>query len=53
LGYIIWDRRTALKPALDRAEAADYRSLTITRALRDYAKEHPDLADFLKIHGLL
>jgi len=53
LGYTIWDRRTALKPALDKADAADYRSLNITRALRDYAKDRPDLANFLKTHGLL
>lgn len=53
IGYTIWDRRTALKPALDKAEAADYRSLNITRALRDYAKDRPDLANFLKTHGLL
>jgi len=53
LGYTIWDRRTALKPALDKADAADFRSVNITRALRDYAKEHPDLANILKTHGLL
>jgi hypothetical protein len=53
LGYTIWDRRTALKPALDKADAADFRSLNITRALRDYAKDRPDLANFLKTHGLL
>ena len=32
------NRRTALKPALDKADAADFRSLNISRALRDYAK---------------
>lgn len=53
LGYTIWDRRTALKPALDKADAADFRSVNITRVLRDYAKEHPDLANILKTHGLL
>lgn len=53
IGYTIWDRRTALKPALDKADAADYRSMNITRALRDYAKDRPDLANFLKTHGLL
>ena len=31
LGYTIWDRRTTLKPALDKADAADYISLSIAR----------------------
>ena len=53
IGYTIWNRHTALKPALDKAEAADYRSMNITRALRDYAKDRPDLTNFLKTHGLL
>jgi hypothetical protein len=53
IGYTIWDRRTALKPALDKADSAEYRSLNITMALRDYAKDRPDLANFLKTHGLL
>ena len=52
-GYVIWDRRTALRPALEKAEAADIRSSNNTRVLRDYAKGHPDLENWLKIHGLL
>jgi hypothetical protein len=35
LGYTIWDRRTALKPAIEKADAADFRSINISRALRD------------------
>ena len=35
LGYMIWDRRTALKPAIDKAEAAEILSSTNTRVLRD------------------
>jgi hypothetical protein len=29
LGYTIWDRRTAIKPALDKAESADFKSTGI------------------------
>lgn len=53
LGYTIWDRRTAIKPALDKAECAEIKSFGILRALRDYSKDHPDLANILKLHGLL
>jgi hypothetical protein len=53
LGYTIWDRRTALKPALDKADSANYKSTNLTNALREYAQKHPDLANILKTHGLL
>jgi len=46
LGYTIWDRRTALKPALDKAQAADYKSISLLSSLREYAQKHPDLAIF-------
>jgi hypothetical protein len=53
LGYIIWDRRTALKPALDKAEDVDYKTRNLISALREYARNHPDLADILRTNGLL
>jgi predicted PurR-regulated permease PerM len=53
LGYMIWDRRTALKPALDKAEDVDYKTRNLISALREYARSHPDLADILRTNGLL
>jgi tetrahydromethanopterin S-methyltransferase subunit G len=53
MGYTMWDRRTVLTPAIDKADTADIKSTNLIRALRDYLKDHPDLANFLKIHGLL
>jgi len=41
LGYIIWDRRTALQPALDKATDADAKSTNLIRALREYSKKTP------------
>jgi hypothetical protein len=53
LGYMIWDRRTALKPALLKAEDATDKTRNLTAALREYARSHPDLAEILKTYGLL
>lgn len=53
LGFVIWDRRTALKPALDKASAADEKCSNLLRALRNYAQKHPELENILKTHGLM
>ncbi len=53
LGYMIWDRKTALQPALDKAANADTKSTNLIRSLRKYSKKHPDLAEILRIHGIL
>ena len=53
LGYMIWDRRTALQPALDKATDADAKSTNLIMALREYSKKHADLADILRTHGIL
>jgi len=53
LGYMIWDRRTAMKPALALSSKAEENSRTLVTSLREYSKTHPDLADILKTHGLL
>ena|SRR5680860_510188 len=52
-GYMIWDRRTALQPALDKATDADAKSTNLIRALREYSKKHADLAEILRTHGIL
>jgi predicted PurR-regulated permease PerM len=53
LGYMIWDRRTALKPALDRADNANDKTRNLISVLREYARNHPDLAEILRANGLL
>lgn len=53
LGYIIWDRRTALQPALEKAIDADAKSTNLLKTLREYSKNHPDLAEILRSHGIL
>ena len=53
MGYMIWDRRTDLQPALDKAANSEAKSTTLILALREYAKKHADLAEILKSHGIL
>jgi hypothetical protein len=53
LGYMIWDRRTAMKPALIQASKAMENSSNFLTVLRDYSKKHPDLAEIMRTHGLL
>ncbi len=52
-GYMIWDRRTAMKPALDKAEVAEDKSKSLIFVLREYARKKPELAEIMKVHGLL
>ena len=53
LGYMIWDRRTAMKPALLQASKAEENSRNLISTLREYSKKHPDLAEILRSHGIL
>jgi hypothetical protein len=53
LGYMIWDRRIAMKPALEQALKAEENSRNLTTMLREYSKKHPDLAEILRTHGML
>ena len=53
LGYMIWDRRTAMQPALLQASKAEENSRNLILTLREYSKKHSDLADILRSHGIL
>ena len=53
LGYMIWDRRTALQPAVEKAIDSDTKSTNLIKTLREYSKNHPDLAEILRSHGIL
>ena len=53
LGFIIWDRRTAMQPALIQASKAEANSSNLILTLRDYSKKHPELAEILRSHGIL
>ena len=53
LGYMIWDRRTAMQPALEQAAKAHENSRNLILTLREYSKKHADLAEILRTHGIL
>ena len=53
LGYTIWDRKTALQPALAQASKAEENSRNLIATLREYAKKHANLAEILRSHGIL
>ncbi|MCX5883536.1 MAG: hypothetical protein NTU74_17600 [Deltaproteobacteria bacterium] len=53
LGYMIWDRRTAMQPALEQSSRAEANSRDLITTLREYSKKHADLAEILRTHGIL
>jgi heme exporter protein D len=53
VGFVIWDRRTALAPAVRRVEEVQERARRLELALREYAEKEPALAEALRKAGLL
>ena len=53
VGFVIWDRRTALAPAIRKNRELEEREERIERALKEFASKEPRLADALKHTGLL
>ncbi len=53
MGYLIWDRRTALKPALEKSASAEEKIKNLLNALREYSRKDSGLAEILRSHGLL
>ena len=53
MGFVIWDRRTALTPAVRRIDDLQDRQQRIEKALRELSRENPKLAESLRNLGLL
>ena len=53
IGFVIWDRRTALAPAIKKNKELEEREERIERALKELAKEDPKVASILRNVGLL
>jgi len=53
IGFVIWDRRTALAPAIKKNKELEESKDKIERALKELAKKDPKVAEALKHVGLL
>jgi len=53
IGFVIWDRRSTLAPTVRQMEGLREREEKLEAALREYARQAPDLAESLRKMGLL
>ena len=53
IGFVIWDRRTALAPAIRKNKELEEREELIEKALKEYARENPKLTEILKGLGIM
>ncbi|MBI5184340.1 MAG: hypothetical protein HZA01_01260 [Nitrospinae bacterium] len=52
IGFVIWDRRTAVAPVARKNRELEEREDLLEKALREYAKKEPKLAEVLRNAGL-
>jgi len=52
-GFVIWDRRTALAPAIRKSRDLEEREEKLERALKEFAIKNPEMKEILKNLGLL
>ena len=48
VGFVIWDRRTALTPVIRKNRELEERQERIEKLLKEFAIEEPKLAELLK-----
>jgi len=53
VGFVLWDRRTALVPAIRKNKELADKEEKIERALKEYAMREPKMAEALKAVGIL
>ncbi len=52
IGFVLWDRRTFIKPFEDRVNDVEDKNTRIINSLREQAKNNPTLAEILKNTGV-
>jgi hypothetical protein len=52
VGFVLWDRRSALAPAIRKNKELEEREDKMERALKEFSLKNPDLAEILKHVGL-
>lgn len=53
IGFVLWDRRTALAPAIRKSRELEEREERIERALKEMAQKDSNVAEALKHAGIL
>jgi len=52
-GFVLWDRRSALAPAIRKTRDLEEREENLEKALKEFALKNPDMKDILKHLGIL
>ncbi len=53
IGFVLWDRRTAIAPAVRKNRELEERENKVETALKEYAEKEPRLKEALKHAGLM
>lgn len=53
VGFVLWDRRSALSPAVTRLRQLEEHGARVERALQEMAQRDPNVAEALRHVGLL
>ena len=53
IGFVLWDRRSAISPVITKTREMEERELLILRAMKEYALKEPRMSEVLKSLGLL
>jgi hypothetical protein len=53
IGIVVWDRRTAITPAIKKNKELEEREDKIEKALKEYAYKEPRLAQILRSVGIM
>ncbi|MFN3976825.1 MAG: coiled-coil domain-containing protein [Aquificaceae bacterium] len=53
IGFVLWDRRTAISPVARKTRELEDRSERIERVLKSLAKRNPEIEEAMKREGLL
>jgi hypothetical protein len=53
IGFVIWDRRTALEPVIRKSRELEEKEERLAKILKEYSKVEPKLAEVLRSFNLL
>ena len=53
IGFVIWDRRSAISPVITRTREMEEKEALLFKAMKEFALKEPKMAEVLKTMGLL